>query len=137
MSRENVEAVRRGFEAWNAGDVDAVLGMFDEAVVTRQFAPLPDPATFRGREGVLQALSEWIEDFDEFAMFDEEYIDAGEQVVVRVWEVARGMTSGVPVEATFWFVHSFEDGKVVRLDVYASRDEALEATELGLVGADP
>ena len=29
MSQENVDVVRRGFEAWNAGDVDALRELYD------------------------------------------------------------------------------------------------------------
>jgi ketosteroid isomerase-like protein len=127
MSRENVELVRRGYAAWDGGDLPAILGLLAEDVVTRRVAPLPDPGTFHGREGLLQVLAEWVEGFDEFAMHAEEYVEAGQQVVVRVRQVARGHRSGVPVEATFWFVHSMEDGKVAGLDLYATREDALEA----------
>jgi ketosteroid isomerase-like protein len=127
MSRENVELVRRGYAAWDSGDLTAMLGILAENVVTRRVAPLPEPTTFHGREGMLELIVDWLEGFDEFAMHDEEYIDAGEQVVVRIRQVARGYRSRVPVEATFWFVHAIEDGKVARLDLYAAREDALEA----------
>jgi len=79
---------------------------------------------------LLAVLTEWIDTFDEFAMKGQEFIDAGDQVVVRVAQEGRGDDSGVPVTGTFWFVLGVGDGKVVTLDMYATRDEALKAAGL-------
>jgi ketosteroid isomerase-like protein len=69
--------------------------------------------------------------FDEFKMKAEEFIDAGDDVVVRVAQEGRGSDSGAPVTATFWFVFGVRDGKTVTtLDMYATREDALEAAGL-------
>jgi ketosteroid isomerase-like protein len=136
MSQENVEIVRQGFDvweaAWNSGadDLSPLLAIFDDDLVTRRLAPMPDPGTWHGLEGLLAVLTEWIDTFDEFTMKGEEFIDAGDQVVVRVAQEGRGDDSGVPVTGTFFFVLGVEDGKMVTLDMYATRDEALEAVGL-------
>lgn len=44
---------------------------------------LPDPATYRGHEGVKQFFETWNETFDDFEVYIEELIDAGDQVVAR------------------------------------------------------
>jgi hypothetical protein len=44
---------------------------------------------------------------------------------------ALGSESRVPVEANVWLVHTTRARKVVRLDIYASKAEALEAVGLG------
>jgi ketosteroid isomerase-like protein len=90
----------------------------------------PDKAVFRGHEGFLQALAEWVEDFEEWSYSFEEYIDAGDRVVVRVHQSGRGQASGVRVEADFWFVHTMAGRKITRLDIYAKRAQALEAVGL-------
>jgi ketosteroid isomerase-like protein len=126
MSRENVEIVRRGFDAYTRGDVATMLGGMDPAVTT--YREEPDGATFHGREGFLQAISEWVEDFDEFAATAEEFIDANDhQVVVRVHQTAIGAQSGAPIEADFWFVHTLGERGLTRLDMFASKAHALEA----------
>jgi ketosteroid isomerase-like protein len=136
MSQENVETVRRGFDVWEAAwdsgadDLGPLLAIFDDDLVTRRLAPMPDPGTWHGLEGLLVVLTEWIDTFDEFTMKGDEFIDAGDQVVVRVAQEGRGDDSGVPVTGTFWFVLGVGDGKVVTLDMYATRDEALEAVGL-------
>jgi ketosteroid isomerase-like protein len=63
-------------------------------------------------------------------MRGEQFIDAGDQVIVRVAQEGRGDDSGVPVTGTFWFVLGVRDRKVITFDMYATRAEALEAAGL-------
>jgi ketosteroid isomerase-like protein len=81
--------------------------------------------------GLLQATLDWAEGFDELVVTAEEYIDAGDQVVVRVRHRASGAESGVPVETDIWYVWALRAGKSVRADVFNERAEALEAAGLG------
>ena len=102
----------------------------DDGLVTRRLAPMPDPGTWDGTEGLLDVAAEWVDTFDEFAMAADDFIDAGDHVVVRVQQQGRGTDSRVPVTATFWFVYGVRSGKVVTLDMYATRAQALEAVGL-------
>ena len=63
-------------------------------------------------------------------MKGEEFIDAGDHVVVRVTQEGRGGGSGVPVTGTFWFVYGLRDGRLVTWDMYATAEMALEAVGL-------
>jgi ketosteroid isomerase-like protein len=130
MSQENVEVVRRWWEAWDADDLGRGLALMDDGLVTRRVAPMPDPGTWHGTEGLLDVAAEWVDTFDEFAMSGEDFLDAGEHVVVRVEQEGRGSDSRVPVKATFWFVYGVRNGKVRSLDMYATRAQALEAVGL-------
>jgi ketosteroid isomerase-like protein len=129
MSEENVEIVRRGYEAYRRGDLGPMLADVDPEMVTYREAP--DAATFHGPDGLLKAIAEWVEDFDEFEATPEEMIDANDhQILVRVHQTAVGAQSGAPIEADYWFVHTLRDGKVVRLDMFANELHALEAAGL-------
>ena len=77
MSQENVEIVRRGFEAWETGDQAGLLAVLDPDLVTRRLAPMPDPGSWSGPEGLLDVAAEWMETFAEFTMTGEEFIDGG------------------------------------------------------------
>ncbi len=124
-----MEIVRRGYEAYSRGDLGAMLEDMAPAIIT--YREDPDGATYHGPEGFLKAISEWVEDFDEFTAAPEELIDANEQqVLVRVHQTAVGAQSGAPIEADFWFVHTLDGGKVTRLDMFASKARALEAAGL-------
>jgi ketosteroid isomerase-like protein len=136
MSRENVEIVRNVYEAWEPAwasgteDLGELLALLDEALVTRRHAPWPDPGTWHGLQGFLDMSAEWTDTFDEFMMRGEEFIDAGDHVVVRVVGEGRGSGSGAPVTGTAWFVYGVRNGKLVTIDMYVTRDQALEAVGL-------
>jgi ketosteroid isomerase-like protein len=68
--------------------------------------------------------------FPEWSVAAEEFIDAGDQVVVRNHHTGRGEASGVFIGMNFWFVHTANEGKVVRVDMFANEREALEAAVL-------
>lgn len=129
MSQENLEIVRRGYEAYARGDVAAMLADVDPGMIT--YREEPDGATFTGQDGLLAAIAEWVEDFDEFEIAAEELIDANDrQVIVHVHQSATGSQSGAPIEGDFWFVHTLDDSKVTRLDMFASKAKTLDAAGL-------
>jgi ketosteroid isomerase-like protein len=119
--------VRAGLDAFERRDFERALGLVHPAIVSFRAPPLPDAQTYHGPEGVLQMYADWTADFGEFEMDYEEPIDAGDRVVVPVIQRARGRASGAPVAGTFWFVFTLAGGLITRYDVYASREQALEA----------
>jgi ketosteroid isomerase-like protein len=54
MSQENVEVVRANFEAWNAGDMDAVRESLIPDVIMWMPEDWPEPGPFIGRDSVMQ-----------------------------------------------------------------------------------
>lgn len=130
MSEENIEVVRRAYEAFALGDLKTVLDQLDPAVVSYTGSPLPDPEEHHGHDGFLKWVENWTGVFDEFAMEVEEYVDSGDHVIVRVLQRATGAVSGAPVEQVFWFLHSFKERKILRIGIHASHGQALEAARL-------
>ena len=128
MSEENVENIRAGFKAFNGGDFDHVLDQMSEDVVTYRGTPFGD--TYYGKEGFLDVAADWLEGFADWSITPEEFIDAGDQVVVRAAQEARGEEGGTPVTASFWFLYTLRDGHIVRLGMFTTEDEALEAVGL-------
>ena len=128
MSQENVEIVRRGWDAWERGDLSAVLQMMSDDLVTHRAPPFGDAR--HGPKGFLEVNRDWMEGFAEWSVTPTDYLDAGDRVVVRTAQKARGKESGVPVAAVFWFVFALRDGKVVRIDIHAEEAAALEAAGL-------
>ena len=64
MSQENVEVVRATFEAWNAGDMDAVRELYDPDVSLRMPEGWPEPGPFVGRDAVMRQWKRQREAFD-------------------------------------------------------------------------
>lgn len=130
MSQEHVEIVRDAFAAFRAGDIERAFAHAAPDGVTVRAAPLPDPRTYHGREGTVQAFIDWTADFDEFEMTTGEMIDAGERVVAEIFQRGTGRASGVPVEGHFWFVYTFAGGLIVRQEFFNDKRQALAAAGL-------
>ena len=137
MSRENVEMVRRGFEVfqagWERGDPVAAFdaGFFAEDMDWFTPPGFPGPAVFRGRDGFLEFMRIWTEDFEDWSVELERLIDAGDDRVVALFHHrATGRGSGVPVELRQGFLYELEGGQVVRMRNYFTLEEALEAAGL-------
>jgi ketosteroid isomerase-like protein len=72
----------------------------------------------------------WTENFDEYRLDLEKVIDAGDRVVALVYQRARIKRSGDLIEQQIGYDWEVRDGKGVRVQVYFSWDEALEAVGL-------
>ena len=135
MSQENVEIVRRIYEAVARRDRERILALYD-AGVEIGFAPgtLADHVggtVWTGHEGLRSFDRELREAFEDFETTYEELIDAGEYVVSVSRYRARGRSSGVEVDGPLQFgVWSVRAGKVTRAAWYSTRKEALEAAGL-------
>jgi ketosteroid isomerase-like protein len=128
MSEENVEIVRRSFEAFQRGGPDAMLDLFSDEVIT--YRADPDGATFNGKAGFRAAAADWSEDFSEWHVLPREFIDLGERVLVCVRQVAQGRSSGVRVDEDYWFLFEITDREVSKLSFYSRKTDALAAAGL-------
>jgi ketosteroid isomerase-like protein len=137
MSQENVEFVRRGFEEFWAGMERSDPGAWlDHAAFADDFEwivpePLDGRSVWRGREGFLDFIHTWTEQFEDWSIRVERLIDAGEnRVVALTHQTATGKESGVPVELNVGQVWELEAGRWTRVTNYLSHAEALEAAGL-------
>jgi uncharacterized protein len=134
VSQANVDTVRRGYEAFNSGDIESALQPFSADIEWVVPDVLPDPGPFRGPEGVRRFWNMWQETFDDFRVEVEELTDLGENVIAQVRIRGRGKDSGVEVVTpSAPHVWTLRGGKVVRMEMFPTRAAALDA--LGLEGA--
>ena len=121
MSQENVEIVRRAWafegEALEHFDPDFVWNRLDEATV-------------HSRDAALQSYERWKDAWEDLEERPEEFLDAGDHVVMTSYFRGRGLRSGVEVETRIYEVYTLLNGKIVRSDEFAEREEALEAAGL-------
>ena len=131
MSRENVETVRRIYEAVARRDAKSVLALYDPEVewdMSRgAFGDLEGGRIEHGHEGLRSWFREQYEVWQEWEDTPDELIDAGEHVVSVVTSRSRGRTSGADVESHHAAVWTLRDGKVVRVTWFPTRAEALRA----------
>src|SRR5262245_3209428 len=126
MSVENVEVVRRFYEDIVRGDHAAALRCLAPNVV---FTPAQE-GSVRGRDAIRAMWERWEDNWDEYGLVAEEFIDGGDQVVVTVHEWGRGSGSGIQVDARYFNVATLRDRKVVSKVEFRERAQALEAAGL-------
>jgi uncharacterized protein len=130
MSQENVEIVRRLIEAWNSNEQDEAIAIVDPEVVLDATRRRVNPKTYTGMQGMRRMLADRDEVWGEFRMEPDEVLDAGDRVVAIGRWVAKGKGSGIEVQQPVAHVFTLQDGRVVRVEISATRDEALEAARL-------
>jgi len=127
MSQENVDAVRSAWEAFTRRDNEAVFRLYDPEV---EIYDVFYDRTYRGLDGVRDYFGEWVFIFEALGSEVEEWIDAGDDVIAVLRSRGRGKRSGVPVEQRESHVWTLCDGKLRRLRIYRSKNEALKAVGL-------
>jgi ketosteroid isomerase-like protein len=128
MSQENIEVVQAMLDAFNQGDAAAVIAAFDEGCELHEPAEMPDtPASgFRGHDGIRT----WMANLREVGgvQFEPMSVTAsGDAVLAELASRGQGQASGAPFEWTTFAVLHVRDRKIVRVQAFLSRDEALEA----------
>ncbi len=135
MSRENVEIVRRSFEAFARGDFEAAFAAHDAGTEWRTAADEPDQQTYQGIAGLRRfvdsLLDHWEDRFADVMEF-EAFIDRGDWVIAPWTARLQGRASGVSVQVRETYAAQVRAGKIVRVEEYRTKEEALEA-----VGSHP
>ena len=126
MSRQNVEIMRRQYEAVNRKDLTSMLERFDPEAEWWDRADDPDATVHRGRDAITKQWAE-VEDLAEGRIEPKEFIDAGDWVVVPVRLIGRGRTSGAPFHEQEVHVFRLRDGKITEFREYREMSEALKA----------
>jgi ketosteroid isomerase-like protein len=130
MSEENVESVRAGIEAFNSEDWDAILEhAAPDFVLDMSRAIGPQQRGMYRLDQLRSFFEDFTETYESFRIEADEFIDAGEHVVVPQTAHARGR-DGIEATARTAFVYTLRDGAIARMVMYQGRQEALEAAGL-------
>jgi ketosteroid isomerase-like protein len=139
MSEENVEIVRRVFEAFSRGGPAAVISggfLSDEVVFDGTRAEVPGVGVYRGTDEVKAFFEEdWFSafPFEDWEIHMEEPIDHGDQVIVTSRQQGRGASSGAGGEGTVLAlgnIFTLRRGEIVRIQIFRRPEEALAAAGL-------
>ena len=134
MSQENVEIVLAQIDAYNRGDYDAALAFLDEQVEWQVpgVAALDAPASgvVRGHPQVAEQFARWLEAWETHVFEVTEALDHADHVFIEGLQVGRGRHSGLDVRVSTFHVFTLRDRKIVAMQVFPERAEALEAAGL-------
>jgi ketosteroid isomerase-like protein len=130
---QHVDLLSEAYELFNAqfaslkgGDLDPLVAFFDPEVVI-ELVDVPDPATYRGHDGVRSWFNDVFAPWAAVHVEAEEITEAGEWTVALLRSSLRGHASGVELEISTAAFHQFRDGRIVLDHVYLDREEGLEA----------
>ena len=123
-----MEVVVAQFEQFARGD----FSPFDDLPEDAEFVTspeVPDAGVYRG-EAARSWLHAWVDSFDRLTIEGTEFIDAGEHVFVALLQRGWPRGSQTVVEGRWWQVSTLRDGEVIRVQVFPTREAALEAAGL-------
>jgi ketosteroid isomerase-like protein len=129
---ERAELTRRGYEAWNRRDWEAMFDLFDADI---EWIPVEGGAmfgdSFRGHQRVRDFFEMLFDAWDEFRIELEELIENDDKLLAIVWVRTRGRSSGVEVEERWAHVWTLgENGLALRLQAFDDLAQAREAAGL-------
>jgi ketosteroid isomerase-like protein len=132
LSRENVEIVKRAFDAIAREGWQSAIPLLDPEF---EFTTPPDlamePDTYRGEAGLRRYFESFEDVMDDIRIVPEgELLDAGDKVFLEFRLTARGKETGIEAGQQAFQVWTLRAGKALRLEVFASRQEALQAAGL-------
>jgi len=117
MSQENVEIVRRGLDAWNRRDMDALLDLGDFGIEFVNSSTAVEPGTRRGRDEVSAAVqAQW--DFLTDGRFEvDQFFDRGDEIIALGRLSRRMPASDARIEDRFLGSYKFRNDKIIRVEV--------------------
>jgi ketosteroid isomerase-like protein len=133
MGAGDVELARRAYAAFNRGDVEGALVHLDPEIEWHSSPQFHRGGrVFHGHEGVRQLLALFAESLDGFQTQPQRFLDAGGAVVVPVR--LEGRLPGSHEEVVHEIVHvwTVRDHRAVRLEVYATLEEACPAVGIAV-----
>src|SRR5215216_2165741 len=116
MSQENVEIVRRSFDAFSRGDLEGVLDGFApefEFHVSGRFMDMP--RVYRGREGFVDFWGAFHGVWQGITVSIARIEDLDDRVLTLGSLHGRGGGSGVEVHGEAAWLHTIKDGLIVHL----------------------
>jgi ketosteroid isomerase-like protein len=129
VSQENVEAVRRSYEAYNAGDLATLRDGLHPDIVMYHLEGWPEPGPSLGPDAVMREYEQLREAWrGEDSVEHGELIEAGDHVLSK--DVWRGSGTGPDAVMEFTSIFTFREGKVITIRRFWDHDEALEAVGL-------
>jgi ketosteroid isomerase-like protein len=131
MSQENVEIVRRSYEAFNSRNLDVIGNLLHpdfELDLSNSMGF--DRGNYLGEGGLERFFESYWDAFESISIEAEKLIGTGDAIVAVVRARGRGKGSGAEVDARGPHLWKFQDGKIVGLALYEHLDEALDAANV-------
>jgi ketosteroid isomerase-like protein len=122
-----IAALCGAYAAFNRGDIDAALEPLDIAIEWSEPREFPGGGTYHGRDGVKHYLTQSRATWSEVSSEPEQFISAGNRIVVFVHARVRPPGSSEWRDASLADVYTVRNGKAIQMRAFADRQEALRS----------
>jgi ketosteroid isomerase-like protein len=130
MSKENLERVERSFRLYmETGELDLDHLAEDADIYDHD---IPEEGHYVGPAGFVQWLTDWAEAWESWSLDPEEFIDAGDKILIVFRLKARGRASGIEIDRRDALVYSLRGDTIVRADYFNSREQGIQAAGLAV-----
>ena len=130
MSQENVEIVRRIFDAWAMGDFRAGVDDLDQHVVWVIRPEFPESGVFQGTDGPGDWMRRFLEGWELLTVEAKHLQAVGDTVLAHVAQHSKGRASGIEGDLSYFMLFTFRGKRIVRMETIMDEAEALEAVGL-------
>jgi ketosteroid isomerase-like protein len=128
-----ITALRGAYAAFNRGDIEAAVEPLDDQIEWIEPTEFPGGGTYHGRDGAKRYLTQSRAGLAEGTSEPEKFIAAGNRVVVFVHAHVRPKGSGEWLDIDLADVYTIRDGRIVQMQAFANRQEALRWAGAGKV----
>lgn len=122
--------MRHLVDAFNEGDTPRALENLDPEVEFQDYPGMPDAVWNRGPEGGVTWAAKWRESIGGLRLQVSEFRERRDRFFWGWTATGRGRASGADVTMRGFGVGTVRDGRLLRLELYTDRDEALAAAGL-------
>jgi uncharacterized protein len=126
----NVDLIRPIYEDWGRGNWRPRFDVYHPSMEWGWSDEFPGLAgVFEDHDDPNPRLVAWLSGWEHWRAEADEFLQFGDHVVVLATYHGRGRGSGVEISQEGAHVWELRDGKVVRLEIFASRAKALQSVQ--------
>ena len=128
MSAGNAELLAPIYEEWGRGNWRPRFEVYHPDMEWGWSDEFPGlDGVYRDKRDPNPRLRAWLSEWEHWRAQAEDYLELGDHVVVLASYHGQGRGSGVEIHQEGAHVFELRDGKVVRLEIFASREKAIES----------
>ena len=133
MAPRNADLIKPIYEEWGRGNWRPTFDVYDPDMEWGWSSEFPDLAgVYKDRRDPNPRLQAWLSGWEHWRAEAEQFVELGDHVVVLATYHGRGKVSGVEIAQEGAHVFRVRAGRVVRLEIFASRDRAIESVRSAL-----
>jgi ketosteroid isomerase-like protein len=133
MARSNADLIRPIYEDWGRGNWHRAFEVYDPHMEWGWSSEFPDLAgVYEDPRDPNPRLRAWLSGWEKWRAEAEEFVEMGDYVIVLARYHGVGRGSGIEIEQEGAHVFKLRDDKVVRLEIFASREKAIASVQAAL-----